>query len=192
MITKLELLQLAIKISQVAGVKMAVGGGVAVNAYGYKRETSDVDAFFHFGDRKQVLRAVNVLLGDDFILEELDPAHWIVVGVGSPPDVRIDLLFATGDPEESAIEMAVPKQFRGVEVLVFPVDLLVISKFLAERDDAKDALDIYSLLRRGAASVELVVLRLKQMGQDEDAVRFASFVEYLQALPSKKRKNGST
>jgi hypothetical protein len=188
MTTKKQLLELAERIAESAGVKMAVGGGVAVCAHGYRRETADVDAFFHYEDQRKILKAVNQLLGDDFILEELDPSHWTLTGVGSPPDERIDLLFATGNPEESAVEMAVLKVYQGVRVPVFPVDLLVISKFLAERDDAKDSLDIYELIRRGAVEVYNVLLRLKQMGLEEDATRFVGFVEYLQQLSARKKR----
>lgn len=186
--TKEQLIGLVNQISEEAGVKTAIGGGIAVNAYGYRRETADVDAFFHFEDQKKILKTVNQHLGNDLILEELDPSHWTLTPVGSPPDERIDLLFAIGDPEESAIEMAVVKNYRGLPVWVFPVDLLVISKFLAERDDAKDALDIYTLIKRGAVEVDLVVERLRQMGLDEDAKRFVSFVNYLQGLSFVKRR----
>ena len=188
MTSKKQLVELAERIAKAAGVKMAVGGGVAVCAHGYRRDTADVDAFFHYEDQKKILKAANQLLGDDFILEELDPSHWTVTAIDSPPDERIDLLFAIGDPEESAVEMAVLKIYQGIRIPVFPVDLLVISKFLAERDDAKDSLDIYELIRRGAVDVDQVVLRLKQMGLEEDATRFAGFVEYLQQLSAKKKR----
>ena len=191
MATKKQLLDLAERIATTANAKMAIGGGVAVCAHGYRRDTADVDAFFHYEDQKKILRAVNLLLGDDFILEELDPSHWTVTAADSPPppDERIDLLFATRDPEESAVEMSVLKNYQGVRIPVFPVDLLVISKFLTERDDAKNSLDIYELIRRGAADADQVTLRLRQIGHDEDAARFAIFIEYLQLLSTKKRGN---
>jgi len=187
-ITKEQLLEIASQISTTAGVKMAVGGGIAVCAHGYRRDTADVDAFFHYSDQKKILKAVNQLLGDDFFLEELTPSHWTITAVGSPPDERIDLLFAIGDPEESAIEMSVSKLYHQVKVQVFPVDLLVISKFLAERDGAKDSLDIYELLRLGTVDVDQITLRLNQMGLGEDAERFAKFVEFLQLLSTRKKR----
>ena len=186
MVTKEQLIEIIIAITERAGVKFAVGGGVAVFTYGYRRDTADVDAFFHYGDREKILRAANQILDSSFVLEELDPSHWTITHEDSPPDERVDLLFATGDPEESAVEMAVPRTYHKTPVMVFPVDLLVVSKFLAERDDAKDSLDIYSLLRRGAVTSEDVVLRLRQMGMGEDAERFKDFVTYLKELSTRK------
>jgi len=186
-ITKEEMLRFILEVAEKAGVKVAIGGGIAVNAHGYRRDTADVDAFFHYPDQRKVLRQINEQLGEDFVLEELDPSHWIVAAVGAPPDERIDLLFAIGDPEESAIEMATPKKYRGIAAPVFPVDMLVISKFLAERDDAKDSLDIYELHRKGAFEISSVSKRLRQMGFDEDAQRFPEFMAYLQGLSAKKK-----
>lgn len=188
MVTKEQLIELTNKIAKLAGVNRAVGGGVAVFTHGYRRDTADVDVFFHYSDQKKVLHAANQILDESFILEELAPSHWTITHESSPPDERIDLLFATGDPEESAIEMAIPKTYRGVSTMIFPVDLLVVSKFLTERDDPKDSLDIYSLLRRGAVTVDDVVLRLRQMGLDADVERFMNFVKYLEELSSKKRR----
>ena len=82
--------------------------------------------------------------------------------------------------------MGILRRYRKTDVTVFPIDLLVISKFLASRDDAKDALDIYALLKRGAIDVGQVTTRFRQMGLDEDAARFESFVTFLAQLPSKK------
>lgn len=188
MFSKEDLLRLVLKVAREAGVKTSIGGGIAVHVHGYRRETADVDAFFHFKDQRKVLRALNDVLGDDFVLEELHPSHWTLTPVGSPPDERLDLLFATGDPEGSAVEMAVVKKYRGIETPVFPVDLLVISKLLAEREGAKDALDIYELHRKGAFEVSEVVARLRQMGFDEDARRFPEFMTYLDALSTKRRR----
>ena len=58
MATKKQLLDLTKRIATTAGVKMAIGGGVAVCAHGYRRDTADVDAFFHHEDQKKILQAV--------------------------------------------------------------------------------------------------------------------------------------
>jgi hypothetical protein len=186
-ITKEEMLQFILEIARKARVKVAIGGGIAVNSHGYRRDTADVDAFFHLPDQHKVLRQLNDQLGDNFVLEEFDPSHWIVAAVGASPDERINLLFAAGDPEESAIEMATTKKYHGIETPVFPIDMLVISKFLAERDDAKDSLDIYELHRKGAFEISSISTRLRQMGFDEDAQRFPEFMAYLQGLSAKKK-----
>lgn len=187
-ISKEKLVEYVTTIAHAAGVKMAVGGGVAVAAHGYKRNTADVDAFFHASDRVKVLRKIQESLCDGDVLEELDPAHWILVPAGNSPDERLDLMFATGDPEESAVEMSVLKKYHGVLVPVFPIDLLVATKYLAGREDPKDALDIYALWRRGTYDVPEVQERLRQMGCDEDAQGFADLLTFLGNLPRKKRR----
>jgi hypothetical protein len=186
--SKEGLLSLIVAVASRSNVKMAIGGGLAVNVYGYRRYTSDVDAFFHFDDQKAVLRSLNKKLGDEYLLEELHPSHWIVTRRDVSPDERIDLLFSTDDPEESAIELAETKLYNGVKAPFFPIDLLIISKFLAERDETKDSLDIYELHRKGAYDISEIVTRLNQMGLNEDAFRFPRFMRYLEELPSRKRQ----
>ena len=56
MATKAEMLALVIQAAQQAGVAMGIGGGIAVHAHGYRRETADVDAFFHDGDQQAYLQ----------------------------------------------------------------------------------------------------------------------------------------
>jgi hypothetical protein len=184
--SKEGMLRLILAVAKKAGVKIAIGGGLAVNAHGFRRETDDVDAFFHYDDQRKVLRSLNQLAPDYFV-EQIDPSQWMAIPPGAEPNERIDLLFASGDPEESAIEMTEPRNYHGIEAPVFPADLLVISKFLAERDEAKDVMDIYTLHKRGAFDIETIIMRLHQMGLDEDAKRFPEFMAAIDALIARKR-----
>lgn len=187
--SKEDLLLYILDVAKIAGVKVSIGGGVAVNAHGYRRDTSDVDAFFHRIDRQKIVRAIqSSAAASTIVLEELDPSHWILVPEGNSPDERIDLMFTTGDPEESAIEMAVFKTYHGISIPVFPVELLVAAKYLAGREDPKDALDIYSLWRRGAYDVESIKTLLQQMGWNDDAEKFPELIQYLDRLPRRRRK----
>jgi hypothetical protein len=189
--TKVEMLKFVLAVAERVGVKTAIGGGVAVAALGYRRDTSDVDAFFHDADRPKIIREVRCSTNPDDVLDELDPSHWILIPSGNSADERIDLMFAIGDPEESAVEMGELRHYHGMTVPVFPADLLVASKFLAGREDPKDALDVVELLRRGAYEVAGVQARLLQMGFDEDAEAFPKLIEYLAKLPRRtprKRK----
>jgi len=187
MVSKVELLRLILAVAAHAGVRVGVGGGLAVCAWGYRRETADVDAFFHEGDRAAVLRSLHSLLPESFVLEKLDRSHYVVVPEGNSPDERIDLLFASGDPEKSAIEMSVTRKYRGVDTPVFPADMLVACKFLADRGEIKDILDVHELLERGACTVSEVQQRLRQMGLVEDAdVRFPELISYLDHIPKRK------
>jgi hypothetical protein len=189
--TKIDMLKFVIGVAERAGVKTSMGGGVAVAAHGYRRDTSDVDAFFHYADRSRVVREVRLSMSRDDMLDELDPSHWILVPDGNSVDERVDLMFATGDPEESAIEMGELRSYHGLTVPVFPAELLVAAKFLAGREDPKDVLDVVELLRRGAYEVTGVQARLRQMGLEEDAEAFPKLIEYLAAVPRRaprKRK----
>lgn len=187
-VSKDTLLRMILDVAQRAGTQVAIGGGIAVNTWGYRRETSDIDAFFHDSDRKKVLRELHESLPESFVLEQLDRSHLIVVPEGNSPDERLDILFAVGDPEESAIEMAVTRQYHNVATPVFPADMLIVCKFLAERGEVKDALDIHQLLSRGVCTVEEIQVRLRQLGLPEDAdVRFPELVAYLENIPKRKK-----
>jgi len=186
--TKKEMLDLVLTAAKRAGVPAAIGGGIAVAAHGYRRETADVDAFFLATDRTKLLRSLQEISPENFVLDKVSPSHWIVLPEGNPPDERIDLIFATGDPEKSAVEMAVTKKYQGSEIPVFPIDLLVTSKFLVGREDPKDALDAYSLLKRGAYVVADVTSRLVQMGLSNKADKFIELMKYLEDLPRRQKR----
>ncbi|HZU84669.1 MAG TPA: hypothetical protein VE987_17185 [Polyangiaceae bacterium] len=185
--TKEDMLRLMVKVMKGAKVKMGIGGGIAVAAHGFRRDTVDVDAFFHYGDRQKVLRALRTV-APDFAVEPIADSHWIAVAPDAAPDERIDLMFATGDPEESAIELAEMKRYKGVDAPMFPVDLLVACKYLADREDPKDWLDIYALHQRGAYDVADVVKRLRQMGLAKDARAFVEFMKKLEEVSKQKRR----
>ena len=122
----------------------------------------------------------------------MHPSQWFALPPGAEPDERIDLLFASSDPEESAIEMSKIRNCLGISTPVFPIDLLVISKFLADREDPRDLLDILTLHRRGAFDVEEVMLRLRQMGLEEDAIRFRDQLNQLETMLSKRGRHAKT
>lgn len=187
MVSKEKLIELVLEIAEKAGAKVGIGGGIAVNSWGYRRETADVDAFFHDRDRKKILETLHALLPANFILEKLDSSHWMIVPEDNSPDQRIDLLFANGDPEESAIEMAVTRRYHEISIPVFPVDLLVTSKFLADRDEPRDLLDILTLLQHGSYQIKDIENRLLQMGLSDEAQRFPKLIEYLQNIPRRKK-----
>jgi hypothetical protein len=182
-----EMLRVATKTAKKARAKMGIGGGIAVGAHGYRRYTQDVDAFFHFDDRRKVLAALRSV-APDYKIESLHDSHWIAIPPNAETDERIDLLFATGDPEESAIEMSKPQTVQHVSAPVFPIDMLIVTKYLASRDDAKDWLDIYALHQRGAFEISQVVKRLKQMGLTTDATEFVPFMERLKNLKKRDEK----
>lgn len=53
----IRLLEELLVITEREEIPVAIGGGLAVNAHGYRRETQDVDAFFRLEDRLRVMRS---------------------------------------------------------------------------------------------------------------------------------------
>lgn len=180
----LDMLRLIVKAAKKARVKMGIGGGVAVAAHGFRRNSDDVDAFFHYKDKQKVLRALRQL-APEYVIEPVNEAHWVAAPDDAYADERIDLMFATGDPEESAIQMAKTKRYKQVPAPMFPVDMLIVTKYLADRDDGKDWLDIYSLYQRGAFTIPEITRRLCQMGLSNEAEEFAEFMQRLLDLKKK-------
>jgi len=136
-------------IGKQLAIPHAIGGGVAVRAHGYRRETTDVDAFFLPEDRNRVLRAFRET--GLHVERVMVPFHYAAL----PEDAtnieeRIDILFPEGDPEVSAIEMFEKLKVEGVPgVQVFPAELLVIGKLLYS-DRWQDFADVAELYQIGA------------------------------------------
>jgi hypothetical protein len=145
-----------------------------------------VDAFFHRSDRQKVLRTIHEL-DDPFMLDQIDPWHYILVPEGNSANERIDLMFADEDPEERAIEMPTIKKYHGNSIPVFPIDLLIAAKLMTNREDPKDALDIYALWKLGAYDMEDVQKRLQQMGFPDDSENLPKLIAYLENIPRKKK-----
>ncbi len=161
----IRLLERLLVITEREEIPVAIGGGLAVNAHGYRRETQDVDAFFRLEDRLRVIRALKVA---GFLIERLfAPNHYAAF----PPrarDVRhrIDLLFPEGDPELAAVEqpLRVTIEDWALTVPVFPVELLVIAKLqvAAEPEGERHAADVRALLELGSFEPATVRVLLRR------------------------------
>lgn len=132
----------------------AIGGAVAMAVRGYARYTSDVDVFLLERSRGPVFRALRA--AGLKVTEVAGPSHYIVMlpQHGGDPEVRIDLLVAIDDPEESAIELAdkLVVTDGGVSFNIVERDLLAVMKFYAGR--AGDIADLSALHARGAFDVQ--------------------------------------
>jgi hypothetical protein len=189
----IRLLGQLLTITEREGILVAIGGGLAVNVHGYRRETEDVDAFFRLEDRLRVIRALREA---GFLVERLfAPNHYAAF----PPrarDVRrrIDLLFPEGDPELAAVEqpeLAVVEEW-GLTVPVFPVELLVIAKLqvAAEPEGERHSADVRALLELGAFEPATVRALLRRFDRSLlpalDAI-VASFTPQAPATPVRTR-----
>lgn len=142
-----------------AKVPTAIGGGVAVNAYGVKRETTDVDAFLRDQDRPAIFAA---LRSAGFRIGRIQPPfHYIGMLPGvEDPDVRVDLMFSTGEPETTAIANPEMREVWSIPTPVFPITLLVLAKLIAVADapgrGSKDRADLEELYNIGAFAPEAI------------------------------------
>lgn len=132
----------------------AIGGALAMAAYGYSRETKDVDAFVDYDDRVTWIRALR-----DSGLEVRQVFHGVHYVATLPrerdPDARIDLLVPSDEPEVSAVLAPDEATILGRDaVSIFPLNLLVIAKFQSERD--KDHGDVDEMYERGLFNPEEV------------------------------------
>jgi hypothetical protein len=134
-------------------IPFAVGGGIALNAHGVRRETTDVDAFLRDKDRARVRKA---MLGAGFRIGRIHPPFHYIAMLPSvrDPDIRVDLMYPATEPELSAIANPVELEVWGECVPVFPVELLVIAKLQAVADApgraTQDSADIEALYNNGA------------------------------------------
>jgi hypothetical protein len=161
----IETLSRFVTATTTAEIPVAIGGGVAVNAYGVKRETTDVDAFLRDEDRPAIWSALREA---GFRIGKIQPPfHYIAMLPGvDDPDIRVDLLFPVGEPELSAIDSPVPMEVWSVEAPVFPVTLLVLSKLIAIADSpergVKDRADLEELYNVGAFEPEAIRYAIDQ------------------------------
>jgi len=146
-------------------IPYAIGGGVALNAHGYRRHTDDVDVFIREEDRALVLRALRV-------------AGLVTATVMSPfmymakfpdetdPEIRIDVMVPAGDPEISAIEMAVRTELpeMGSEIPLFDPEWLALSKFYSNLPEHRR--DLQKMWELGLFDVREARRRLGLMDPD--------------------------
>lgn len=129
---------------------VAVGGGVAVRAYGHRRETSDVDVFLRERDRRGMFEALRE--AGFVVAPTMPPFQYVAQRRGDPAGVWIDLLVPSGEPEMDAIRRARARPVEGSRVRVVPVEHLIAMKVIAAstRQEDQDRADIQRLYGIGA------------------------------------------
>ena len=187
-----ELLRLVAAALEPQGL-YAIGGAFALRAAGYARYTADIDVFAleeHRGGTLRALRQVGLIVEPVFA-----PHHYVahLEHHWAPPDgdtqIRIDVLFPAAEPELSAIEFPERVKMAGVSVNVFPVTLLVATKFYSNRPE--DHHDIAALFNRGLFDPDAVQRSIESI-DPQGAVDFAAEMETLKhpkpTRPRPKRK----
>jgi hypothetical protein len=126
-----ELLVAFLKAAKRTGKPYAIGGSLAMSAHGYTRNTTDIDAFLLEADRLDWIRA---LRAQGLTIDSIFRGHHYIAFYPhhGDPRIRIDLLFPAGEPELSAVEYPDTSKIGAFTVAVFPLDLLVVAKFLSD------------------------------------------------------------
>jgi hypothetical protein len=144
----------------------AVGGALAMAAHGYVRETQDIDVFISPDFREQLLQKL-----DDkkiHVITVAEDLHYAIPSKGSVEE-RVDLMFPYADPDISAIAVPDYATVDGKKRPVWPLDLIVVSKLMGDRE--KDAHDLVALRQRGMVDAKAVHTILGHMGEDHAIAR---------------------
>ena len=149
----------------------AIGGALAMGAHGYRRHTSDVDAYVVYGEHGQWLRALRTR---GLIVEPLFRGVQYIAQLSrqSDPAERIDVLVPAGDPEMSAIEVPDSGIIANRPAEIWPVSLLVIAKFRSDRP--KDQVDVEEMFDRGLfdpSEVRTVMMHMDEPELADDFVK---------------------
>ena len=179
-----DLLRRATESLDTLNVPYGIGGAFAMRAHGYSRETTDVTVFALDESRGPIIRA---LRGHGLtVAPVLQPFHYVAYDPAyGDPEIRIDVLFPAGEPELSGVEYAERKMIEGVNTQVFPVNLLVASKFYSDRDE--DHHDIGAMLHRGIfdpSEVERLIASIDAEGAADFHTEIAAA---LRPRPARKR-----
>ncbi|MFI5296660.1 MAG: hypothetical protein ACHREM_01065 [Polyangiales bacterium] len=140
----------------------AVGGALAMAAYGYPRHTSDVDAFMIRKDLLPWLRAAREVGLN--ITQAFEGHHYMAwFSKHADPNVRIDLLFPSEEIYLSGVRKPVVRDVAGMPTKLLPVEILAAVKFASERE--KDKLDFDAMFKLGLFEPQTVAVMLNAAGE---------------------------
>jgi Nucleotidyl transferase of unknown function (DUF2204) len=164
-----ELLDLFLAAATETGKPYAIGGALAMGAHGYRRNTDDVDAFVQHKDRIEWMRA---LKKQGLVVSTLFAGVHYVARLPDEPDpnIRIDLLVPAEDPDTSAVEAPDLSMIADRQVEIWPIELLVITKFRSTRE--KDNADVAEMFELGLFDSEIVRSIMLHMNETSLARRF--------------------
>lgn len=150
----------------------AIGGGVALESYGFRRSMEDVDIFLSRDDPTSALEAI-ALAG--FGVEPiLAPARYTAFerkrGRTVDPSIRLNLQIALDDPEHAAILAPESHRVGGTVAKVFPLVLLIAAKWYTNRPE--DDLDFEALLGRGLLPIPAVLAYFRSIDDPDSATQF--------------------
>lgn len=129
-----------------SGIDWAIGGAIAQTIHGYERATTDLDVFVHVGQYKLALASLRGAgMQIETLMPEIHYAAHLPKYASLYPEVRIDVLVPSDDPEWSAVAVPDEVDFEGLKLNVFPVVLLALTRFYS--DQARHAHDLAALVQ---------------------------------------------
>jgi hypothetical protein len=146
-----------------AKIDFAIIGAVALGARGHRRFTKDVDLLIDPENRRQaleVLRHVGILRAGGFYDTYLAQLQDQKTGAG------VDLLFAVGDPEESARVEATSISVEGVRAPTAQAEYLVWLYMLSDR--AQHTADAVELIAKGKVRIPQLYKLLRLAGVERE------------------------
>jgi hypothetical protein len=138
-------------------VPWAIGGAVALEAYGVPRETHDVDIFVDDAHRE----VLGVLKGAGLALAHFQDELVAAFPRGGGGGDRIDVIFPGSEPARSALHEPERRYLRGVDVPVLPAVALAAMKLMSARP--KEHADALRLFDAGIASRKAVRSVLRRL-----------------------------
>ena len=152
-----------------AHLDYAIGGAVAMAAYGYQRNTTDIDLFAHHKQKPQVLQLLRKMGLE--VVPVFRGAHYLARVPGVPlTRLSLDILFPAQEPDVSAVDLPETVQLEGVRFEAFPLSLLFLAKAQAIFDngdpDKKHESDLRHLLNEGFADDAEILVYAKRLGME--------------------------
>lgn len=138
-----------------AGIPYLVGGGLALQAYGRRRATKDLDIFLR---RQDAGRAMDALTHAGFTTLETKFA-WL--RKAQRGDVFIDLIVQSSGPIDltlQEVERGLTVVLEEVAVRLFRPEDLLVRKIYVMRDDGPDWADAFSIVEATAPTLDWSLL----------------------------------
>jgi len=150
----------ALAALRAARVPHVVGGGMAIQHYGRRRSTKDLDLFIRPQD---VEAALNALTAAGFTAMDTD-AHWLRKAVRG--DAHIDLVvYSMGSIPltDDEIERSLSVDLDGVPMRIFRPEDLLVRKIYLVRDEGPDWHDAFSILESAGATLDWSMVEREEL-----------------------------
>lgn len=150
----------ALAALRAARVPHVVGGGLAIQHYGRRRSTKDLDLFIRPQDAEA---ALNALVAAGFTTMDTD-APWLRKAVRE--DAHIDLIVVSMGLiylKDEEIDRSLPVEIGGVPTRIFLPEDMLLRKIYVLRDEGPDWHDAFSILESEGAKLNWTMLEREEL-----------------------------